>query len=320
MKKSLLPLAVAASFAAAPALADITVGGQLQTEIVSVSSDSGDTEGLFLTDGMEGGSVDKGTFSAFFIKGAHDLGNGLTALYKVNTDPKFITKQGATLAGRDAFIGIKGSFGTILAGRIATPYKTSTVKWDPFVATFMQGRNSGGTTPLHNGYADNVVAYANKFGPATVVAAVAFDESVNTATGETNANHAYTGSVNIPVGPVELAVAFLDGGGDNQLATKIGAKFTTGAITVAAQYEDLEENIGNGNLAFLTGSFKAGKNTFSANIGRNDSDDAAVETIDYYAIGLTHSMSKKVRLHTGYTSHGGDNTTDTFGVGVRVKF
>ncbi len=323
MKKTLIAAAVAATVAAPAAFADITMGGQLQAEVVSVSNDNGagTLEGLFLTDAMEGGSVNKGNASSFFVKGSHDLGNGMTALYKMNTNPKWIANQGAGLGARDAFIGLKTGFGTFLAGRIATPYKSSTVKWDPFLGTFMQARGSSGMSGLHNGYADNVVAYANKFGPATVVAAVAFDESANAAGTETNADHATTASINVPVGPVEVALAYIDGGGDKQTATKIGAKFSTGALTIAAQYESLDDNIGDADVAYVTGSFKAGSNTFALSVGQTDPNAAGADTSDYLAIGVKHAMGKKVSIHAGYTENGASGAaTQTFGAGLRVKF
>lgn len=332
MKKTLIAAAVAATVAAPAAFADITMGGQLQAEVVSVSKDAAatTTEGVFLTDAMEGGAVNKGNASSFFIKGAHDLGNGITALYKVNTNPKWVAEAGAGLGTRDAFIGLKTGFGTFLAGRIATPYKTSTVKWDPFLGTFMQARGSSGMSGLHNGYADNVVAYANKFGPATLVAAVAFDESNdNPADGEADGDHALTASVNVPVGPVEIALAYIDTAGligadgtDNFEAIKAGAKFNTGAITLAAQYESIDVGgTKNADVIYGTGSFKAGSNTFALSYGQTQPDAAGAADSDYLAIGVKHAMGKKVSVHAGYTENGvSDAATQTFGAGLRVKF
>ena len=348
MKKSLIAAAVAAVVAAPAAMADITMGGQLQAEIVSASGD-GSNSGVYLTDGWEGGAGgdNKGNASAFFVKGAHKMG-GLTGLYKLNFNPKYNTSDsydaikgqtvtsGPSIGVRDAFIGLQGGFGTVLAGRIATPYKTSTVKWDPFLATFLQARGNNGMSALHNGYADDVVAYANKFGPATVVAAVAFDESDDNPNGDGDADgdHALTASVNVPVGPVEVAIAYIDTGGIHGLvdgasdyeAAKIGVKFSSGAITVAGHYETIDQ--GGNDLAdvmYVTGSFKAGSNTFAASYGQTSPDTGDDAT--YWAVGVKHAFSKKVSTLIGVTgsdnfdfSDATDDDITRFGISTRVKF
>jgi predicted porin len=224
MKKTLIATAVAAVMAAPSAMAEITLGGQLQAEVVNASGDgvdssgkNGNGEGLYMSDGWEGGSPNKGNASSFWVKGNHDIGNGLTGLYKLNFNPKF-GDDFSTVGARDAFIGLKGGFGTILMGRLATPYKSSTVKWDPFLATFMQARGNGGMSGAgHNGYLGNVVAYANQFGPASFVVALGLDETkdnpANTASKDTDGDHAVSASLNVPVGPVELALAYVDTAG-----------------------------------------------------------------------------------------------------------
>jgi hypothetical protein len=54
MKKSLIAAAVTAVIAAPAAMADITMGGQLQAELIHVSGDGTANEGLHLVDGWEG--------------------------------------------------------------------------------------------------------------------------------------------------------------------------------------------------------------------------------------------------------------------------
>ncbi|HBS26604.1 MAG TPA: hypothetical protein DD827_05655, partial [Gammaproteobacteria bacterium] len=163
-------------------------------------------------------------------------------------------------------------------GRLNSPYKSSTVKWDPFLATFMQARgNEGVTAAGHNGYVENVVAYANKFGKAKFVAAIGLDESNdNPKDRDTDADHALTASVNMPVGPVEMALAYVNTAGigtgvdgtSDIAAIKLGAKYKTGPLTLAGQYETVEVG---GNAAFdqifFTGSYKVSANTFSLSYG-----------------------------------------------------
>jgi len=351
MKKTLIATAVAAVMAAPAAMADITLGGQLQAEIVNASGDGvKDGEGLYMSDGWEGGKQNGGNASTFFIKGNHDIGNGLTGLYKLN----FNLKSGDAvddIAGRDAFIGLKGGFGTVLLGKLNTPYKSSTVKWDPFFATFMQARGNGGMSGAgHNGYADNVVAYANQFGPATVVAAVALDESNDSPKdGDTDGDHALTASVNVPIGPVELALAYIDTAGygafldldedgkkdpgidgtNNIEAIKFGLKYGGGDVsplTLAAHYETIDVG---GDAAFdqifATAGYQFGANTVSLNAGIKQPEKG--DDGEYYALGLNHAFNKSVSALIGVSKsddQDGDSKADDdvtlAGLSMRVKF
>lgn len=364
MKKTLIATAVAAVIAAPAAMADITLGGQLQAEIVNASGDgvigngddvaTGSGEGIYMSDGWEGGKANSGSASAFFIKGSHDIGNGLTGLYKLNLKPKF--GDGVNeIGGRDAFIGLKGGFGTILLGKLATPYKSSTVKWDPFLGTFMQARGNGGMSgPGHNGYLDNTLAYANKFGPATIVAAVGFDESHNNPTNtanprETDGDHGYTFSVNAPIGPVELAAAYIDSAGrdgvlgkgvagidadaanngNNVEAIKVGLKYGGGDIsplTLAAHYETIDVGgVAAFDQIFATAGYMFGANTVSLNAGVRQPDKG--DDGEYYALGLNHAFNKSVSALIGVSKSddqdGKSNDDDDVtlaGLSMRVKF
>ncbi|MDQ7014844.1 MAG: porin [Gammaproteobacteria bacterium] len=341
MNKKLLAVAIALAFSSA-AMADVKVTGKVQAELVSISGD-GSTAGLYLADGTEGHKVNAGNAGALGVVIKHDLGNGLTALAKANFSIQMDANAVGLGKGRDGYVGLNGGFGTVLAGRIATPYKMSTVKWDPFLATSLQARGSAGMSQLHNGYADNVLAYANKFGGVKVVGAVALDESLDaTATpAATKGDHAITFSVNAPIGSnLELALGYIDMGGTDTTAVKVGAKFKSGAITVSAQYETLGQGIaatasakssaampGTDSVSVIYGnvSFKmSSANTIAAAFGSaasDGSDDSGDAT--YASAGMLHSFNKKVRGHVGFRSVTGKTSADestTLVGGLRVKF
>ena len=348
MKKNIIALAVAGVLVAPlAAQADVTVSGQLQAEVVSVSSDDGAprAEGIYLQDASVYGVENSHTASAIFITASEDLGNGMKALAKYGFDPLMGNDGSAMGNKRDAYIGLTGGFGTVLAGRMSSPYKTSTVKWDPFLATFMQARGNGGMSAGatgHGSYLDNVVAYANKFGMATVVAAVSFDETDADGDNTTEGNHAMTFSVNVPVGPVEVAVAYLDAsdmGADGTVVanydaqeTKVGVKYNAGAITVAGQYETRDNGLQGGATAdgetflYLTGSYAMGATTLSASYGQNTETFTVGDDMDhtYAAIGVKHAFSKGTSVYAGYRSTSPDTAVSSdesvIGAGMRVKF
>jgi predicted porin len=342
MNKNVIALAVAAALAAPlAAQAEVTVSGGLQAEVVNIGGDAASKNGLYAADGGEYTSENGGSFGYLKFSASEDLGNGLTALAVYNMsvnvgDNAGVTVAGAAPGGRDAYVGLSGGFGTVLAGTLTSPYASSTKGWDPMIATFAQARGSFGMSALHNSYAGNALAYANKFGMAKVVAAVVVDEAASTtAADETEGKHGMSFSVNMPVGPVEVAVAYLDatdfgGPNDEATATKVGVKYTAGAITVAAQYEMLGKGLGtsdNGDdVAYITGSYAMGANTFSASYGQTTvkTDGGADVVPTYMMVGMKHAFSKNTSAFVAYRQSTTDTTPNAdetaLGAGLRVAF
>lgn len=343
MNKNVIALAVAAAMAAPlAAQAEVTVSGGLQAEVVSIGGDAASANGLYATDGGEYNNENGGNYGFLKFSASEDLGDGLKALavYNMNVsvgDSNGAPVGGADPGGRDAYVGLSGGFGTVLAGTLTTPYASSTKMWDPMIATFAQARGNAGMSALHNSYAGNAVAYANKFGMAKVVAAVVLDETASTtATDETNGNHGYSFSVNMPVGPVEIAVAYMDvsefaAGADDASAIKVGVKYTAGAITVAAQMEQLDKGVaGTGtdgtDVMYITGSYAMGANTFSASYGQTTNKAVVGDDVvpTYMAVGMKHAFSKNTSVHVAYSQVATDTTPDLdetkLGAGLRVAF
>jgi predicted porin len=333
MNKNVIALAVAAAMAAPlAAQAEVKITGGLQAQIVSIDGDSAMPDGLYATDGGEYEGENTGNYGFLQFAASEDLGNGLKALavYNMNIsvgDSDGAPVGGAAPGGRDAYVGLSGGFGTVLAGTLTAPY-AMTKSWDPFVATFAQARGNGGMSSLHNSYAGNALAYANKFGMANVVLAVVLDETKEAGEDATNGNHGTSFAVNMPVGPVEVALAYLDisefaAGADKASATKVGVKYNAGAITVAAQHEMLDEGLGDQTFTYLTASFASGANTFSAAYGMNQ-DDASDLDHSYMAIGMKHAFSKTTSVNVAYRMTDTDSDVDAdetaIGAGLRVAF
>jgi predicted porin len=311
-----------------------------------------------MNDAQEAGSLGSGNWGGIFLTASEDLGNGMKAIAKYGFN---VDVDNRTRGNRDAYIGLSGGFGTVLAGRMSTPYKSSTVKWDPFLATSGQARSNFGASGLHNSYANNVVAYANKFGPAKVVLGVSLDESDNKdvtvtnptgADGEYDAEHTTTASINVPVGPVEVAIGYLNADAvDDGDATKVGVKYTAGAIGVNFQYETLGAGamtLSGDSLAtvlqalpgapagiaadgetfmLVNATYSMGANTFAISYGQNSQDYTYVggdDSIDntHTTVGVVHSFSKTTSVHAAYTALDVDGEEDASGValGMRVKF
>src|SRR5512139_1010765 len=156
MKKSLIALAVAGAFAA-PAFAateNVDVYGKLHMS-VSVFSDQQETT----LGGVHAGINDvqiSSNASRIGFKGAEDLGGGLSAIWQIESGVN-LDEQSGTWASRNSFVGLKGEWGTAIAGNHDTPLKLVGRAVDLFGDTMADSRNvMGGGSDIR---AKNTVAY-----------------------------------------------------------------------------------------------------------------------------------------------------------------
>lgn len=167
MNKKFLAIAVAAALAPAAASADVKLYGIAQVEYNIEDSDATGVDSVQSVD-------DDGVRSRIGVKFTEKLGGGLTAFGKFEwaldpADDAESASGGGTqgLRGRDQFVGIKGSWGSLSAGAHHAPYKTAGgVKWDPWTATHLQARRAGGMlggTGIggQNGFMRNSIYYTS---------------------------------------------------------------------------------------------------------------------------------------------------------------
>jgi len=100
--------------------------------------------GIAIEKGGSAGSVSKltsgiGSGSRLGFKGTEDLGGGLSAFFLlesgINIDAGS-SGQGGLMFGRQAYVGVKGDFGTLTAGRQYTPEYLTLAFADPFGTGF----------------------------------------------------------------------------------------------------------------------------------------------------------------------------------------
>ena len=110
MNKKLIAIAVVAAMAPAAAMAEATVYGRIHASIDSVSGIAAEKNNLSVNDNS----------SRFGVKGSQALDGGLTALYQIESGVNANgTQAGGTFPGvRDTYIGLTGSYGTFLTGRL----------------------------------------------------------------------------------------------------------------------------------------------------------------------------------------------------------
>jgi len=339
MQKKLIAMAVGATIAAAPlvaAEAGVKLRGKLQVDLVSVDGGKYDS---VIQQGDAGGR------SRVFIDASKDLGNGLKAFgrYAWKTDPS----NGSQISARDQWVGLKGGFGQVKFGRQATPYKMNGgVKWDPYAASFLEARRSGGMSgdsKGHNGFQNDVILYGSpKLGSVKFQVGYIADENATGSKDKPAQNGSITAGGTGVWGPISVIAAYQNfkqkavgtvAGKDDVKQVKLGARYKANSLTAAVQWEDVD-SIGsirvNGNkvtpsgqkggkILFLNLGYKFGNTLIAGNYGKTSADGSG-QDVDYAAIGVTYFFGKKVRGVLGYAVTETDTKYKLLGGYLRYDF
>lgn len=348
MQKKLLAIAVGATMVAAPmfAQADVKLKGQLEVELTNV--DGGETAtGATVYDSVTRQGDYNGR-SRWLIDASKDLGNGLKAIGRVAW--AINPSDGAAQKARDQYVGLAGGWGAVVAGRLPTPYKMNGgVKWDPFVATFMQARQQGGMSGSnlgHNSFVNDIIAYVMpELGGVNATFAYHASDDLDNAPADSGT---YSIGGTGKWGPVEVILAYTKAKTDETVTdditqAKAGIRYKGNGLTAAWQYEDVDTSgpiradglptgfdATGGKFNFLNLGYKFGNTLIAGNYGNFRSEDDGDQDVDYGAIGVKYFFDKKVSLHGGYTyidvQSGVNNPTadkgtyDIWGIGMRYDF
>ncbi|OGU19502.1 MAG: hypothetical protein A2580_11425 [Hydrogenophilales bacterium RIFOXYD1_FULL_62_11] len=322
MKKSLIALAIASAVSAPAfaATANVDVYGRM-----AFSVDYADTNNLI----GDGADVVTGrdNVSRFGIKGTEDLGNGLAAIWQVETQLNTATSSTAL---RNTFIGLSSkSLGTVILGRHDTPYKMATGNLDIFSDTAGDYNTIIGTTAdgtIYDSRAPQTIAYLSPTWTGfSFAAAYAETKTVEVGTGDNQQGYSVMGKyVN---GPIFASLAYETmEGGIFGLATstatisteafKAGLGVKLGAFQLGAVYEmidsDEAHSVNERDAYYVNGMYSIGAFDLKAAygmakdgegnvVGAGALGDASTE-FDYYAVGADYNLSKRTKLFGLYTS------------------
>ncbi len=121
MNKKLVALAVAGVFAlpmaAQAQTANVTLYGRLNLDMEAVRG----TQGTVANNSNPTVYRVSTNSSRFGIKGAESLGGGLSAIFQIENSV-VADASGGTIAGRETFVGLQGTWGTFKMGRFLAPY------------------------------------------------------------------------------------------------------------------------------------------------------------------------------------------------------
>lgn len=332
MKKSIIALAVLSSLAGtAFAQTAITIYGVVDAGVVYDNAGAG--RNWKLDSGNQSGS-------RIGFKGSEDLGSGLSAIF--NVENGFTTDdgrqgQGGRLFGRQAWVGLKGGFGSIKMGRQLTPLYVAIDQIDPFrigLAGNAQkafGYGLYGADPFAR--TDNTLSYSTPdISGLTATLGYAFGEQP----GAFASNRSYNAGIGYANGPINAQIAYQKSTGatlplttsgtsatalPGSPATLFGATADLRTILVGGYY-DL--GVAKAHLAYgdthadtAATSLKTrnwllgvsaplgGAGTVMASWNRNDIRDIANGKSDQWAVGYAHALSKRTNMYTsiGYTKN-----------------
>ncbi|HJV81116.1 porin [Noviherbaspirillum sp.] len=335
MKKSLLAFALLGAFAgAASAQTNVTIYGVADVGLERVKLSPGQsTTGL--TSGIQSGS-------RLGFKGTEDLGGGMAAIFALENGFDISTgaaAQGGTLFGRQAWVGLKGGFGTVKLGRQYTPLFIALDTIDPMGTGLSGGGNGiaavfnpgvGYTNPRMN----NTINYS--FAAAGVTGELAY--GLGEVAGSNRTGREIGANVGYANGPITAVVAYDDkndtaiGSQGNIRTWMLGGAYDLHVAKLHAAFADNRGDNAVGATALRSRDWMlgvsapvGGTGTVLASYVRHDDrlSTGAVDA-DYWQLGYTHGLSKRTNLYTSYSKlnnkPAGSVDTSWLNVGIRHKF
>ena len=338
MKKILMTSAVAASCVLSIAAhADVTVYGQVENSITRVTASTGD-----VTTTDEWKVADHASRLGF--KGSEDLGGGLKVIWKYeqayDTDG-----AGAITAGRNAYVGLNGSFGTVLLGRHDTPHKTA---WyasgvdllGNSVADMNHDGRTGDDTGAHHyderRQDNNIVYFSPNLSGFKVAVSMAPGETTDVDDGLADT---WSAAVMYKGGGLKFGAGYesaADGVADtpDEKRMHVSGTYAFDNITLGGSYATVEDDANvegdEKETLGIVGQIKFDKNAIGANYRNSDITNAADgnSDLDSWAFWVSHSLSKRTRIYFAAAQHerdvaGGsanDQETEEYSVGLFHKF
>jgi len=317
MKKLLLSAAIAstmgfASHGLAAGPVDGTVYGKVNVSLVNADDGSNDEWKL------------NSNASRLGVKGKSEIAEGLTLIYKAEFEVCVDDGdcKGQTFSQRNIMGGIKGSFGTVWAGKHDTPTKLAQSKIDLFndlegdIKNTFEGENR----------VSNIVAYSSPEvnGFSSTVAMIPGEDAENDNGGVADG---VSYSVSYQQDDLYLAVAG-DQDVDNQDLMRLVAQYKMDALKLGVMYQQNEDTLGTKDESgfFVSAAYKLDSAiTLKAQFGSIE-DDVDGDEEETLSLGADYKLAKSTKLFVFYTDNtdssvgSADSENSVFGIGMEHKF
>jgi len=286
--------------------ADVDIYGKANLSLQS--SDEG--EGSF--------SEVKSNASRIGLKGTHDLGDGLTVIYKAEfqVDLDGDSEAGDSITDRNQYVGLAGSFGEVLLGKNDTMLKQSQGKVDLFsdlngdIKNLWKGENR---------MADTVSYKSPEFNHFKVGVTYIAEDSVDADNGVSVA--VFYGDAKLKKSKIFASIA-VDSevkGYDTKRATVQGK---ISGVVLGAMVQTQEKVDGSAEMDgfMVSAKYKMDKITFKGQYQAADFKDG--DDKSGFTVGADYSLAKSTKLYTFYTSFDMDSGADEdyLAAGIEYNF
>jgi predicted porin len=311
MKKALLTTAIVSTISGGAIAADTftiakpTLYGKFNVSL-NVVDDGTNTSGQLSSNASRIG-----------IKGSQEVAHGLKAIYKFELEhftDDGEKSSGNTFSQRNTYVGLKGSFGQVIAGKFDTPLKAAQKKVDLFgdlvgdikqIVTNSDNRNSNSvqyTTPSLGG----VVANIDYITPENTAGVDGYSSSIS-----------YT----LKNSGLYMALAYDKDVEDSgyEVLRAVG-QLNIESIQLGALIEQQKIDGGETTEGYLvSAAYKLGKSKLKAQYGTSDIKSTGGSTL---SLGVDYKLAKNVKTFGFATIEGSDGSEDKkiIGAGMELKF
>ena len=284
-----------APFAAANGPIDGKLYGKVNVSVVNSDSGSDDTWKL------------NSNASRIGLKGSTQVSGGLTVFYKTEFQVD-VDGDGDIFKQRNIFAGVKGSFGSVLAGKNDTPTKLAQKKIDLF--NDLEGdikKTFAGENRM-----SNIIAYTTpKFGNFSATYAVMPSEGDNGSLSD-----ATSYSVSYSKDDLYVAVAS-DSDVKGADLLRVVSQYKVDAWQLGLMYQ--ENDTTNESGYFASAAYKSNNITYKAQYGSNENDtDGSDKTT--LSVGADFKLAKNTKSFVFFTDNEDSSSTKTMGLGLEHKF
>ena len=284
-----------APFTAANGPIDGKVYGKINVSVVN--SDDGTNDSWEL----------KSNASRIGLKGSTEISEGLSVFYKTEFEVA-VDGDGDVFKQRNIYAGIKGQYGSLLAGKNDTPTKLAQKKIDLF--NDLNGDFKAIFKPAEN-RAKNIITYTTpKYGNFSASYAIMPSGAVDGGLADSKSY-----SVNYKKDGLYLAFASDSNVNDDLLRAVSQYKFGAWQIGLMYQDNDTAEKSGY----FASAAYKSGNVTYKAQYGLNEADNSNAEDTTL-SLGADLKLAKKTKAYVFFTDNDNSEAAESFAIGLEHKF
>ena len=300
MNKVILLTTAMASLAIAPfTAANGPIDGKLygKINVAVVNSDSGSTDTWKLNSNA----------SRIGLKGSSQISEGLSVFYKTEFEVA-VDGDGDVFKQRNIYAGIKGQYGSLLAGKNDTPTKQAQKKIDLFsdavgdIKKTFAGENR----------MSNIIAYSTpKYGNFSASYAIMPSEADDGGLADSKSY-----SVNYEKDGLYVAVA-ADSNVKDADILRIVSQYKLDAWKLGFMYQ--ENDTTNESGYFTSAAYKCDNITYKAQYGNNENDTEGSDKTTL-SLGADFKLAKNTKSFVFFTDNESSSSTKTFGLGLEHKF